>query len=411
MQQIRYLIVVVTIALVVNLLWAWSGAAQQVSATVQEGDSLWKIAKRAYGRGSLWTLIADANGIDVANPRFLQVGERLIVPGMVTTFIAGFNSPRGLAFDGMGDLWVAEAGIGGDLLVETPVGPNCVGATGRVLKVDSERRIETVVDGLPSGVENQALSAQTGTLDCSSSDFYTVGTPGAVGLHGLLYTGGTLYMVQGAGGAPISSSLLQVGMDGLTPVASFGPFEQENNPDGAEIDSNPWAAAAAPNGFYATDAGGNTLYRVSQDGTLSPLFAWTDNPVPTALASDADGNAYVSFLTHVPFEVGTSSVVKVTPAGEVTILTGGLTMVVGLTWGPDGALYAVELGSELTERGIPPQTGRLVRVGLDGSMSVVAEGLNYPTFATMGPDDAIYVAVNSAFSPPGTGAVIRIALP
>ncbi|MFQ5794504.1 MAG: alpha/beta fold hydrolase [Candidatus Bipolaricaulia bacterium] len=47
---------------------------------VQAGDSLWKIAEQFYGDGTQWAVIAEANGIDVENPRGLRVGELLIIP-------------------------------------------------------------------------------------------------------------------------------------------------------------------------------------------------------------------------------------------------------------------------------------------------------------------------------------------
>ncbi|MFQ5796284.1 MAG: HEAT repeat domain-containing protein [Candidatus Bipolaricaulia bacterium] len=47
---------------------------------VQPGDSLWTVAEKVYGNGFKWTVIAEANGIDVENPRGLRVGEWLIIP-------------------------------------------------------------------------------------------------------------------------------------------------------------------------------------------------------------------------------------------------------------------------------------------------------------------------------------------
>jgi LysM repeat protein len=46
---------------------------------VQPGDSLWKLALRSLGRGTLWTAIARANPA-VANPNHLRPGENLVLP-------------------------------------------------------------------------------------------------------------------------------------------------------------------------------------------------------------------------------------------------------------------------------------------------------------------------------------------
>lgn len=45
---------------------------------VKKGDTLWELAKKYYGSGSKWKVIADKNG--VKNPRNLQIGTKLIIP-------------------------------------------------------------------------------------------------------------------------------------------------------------------------------------------------------------------------------------------------------------------------------------------------------------------------------------------
>jgi nucleoid-associated protein YgaU len=45
---------------------------------VNKGDSLWIIAKRLYGEGSAWTLLAKVN--DIENPSFLKIGQELALP-------------------------------------------------------------------------------------------------------------------------------------------------------------------------------------------------------------------------------------------------------------------------------------------------------------------------------------------
>ena len=45
---------------------------------VNKGDSLWIIAKRLYGEGSAWTLLAKAN--DLSDPNKLRIGQELSLP-------------------------------------------------------------------------------------------------------------------------------------------------------------------------------------------------------------------------------------------------------------------------------------------------------------------------------------------
>jgi nucleoid-associated protein YgaU len=45
---------------------------------VNRGDSLWIIARKVYGQGSSWTLLAKAN--DLSNPNSLRIGQKLSLP-------------------------------------------------------------------------------------------------------------------------------------------------------------------------------------------------------------------------------------------------------------------------------------------------------------------------------------------
>lgn len=48
--------------------------------TVVKGDTLWNIAKKYYGNGSKYTIIADANGEKIKNPNLIYVGQVLTIP-------------------------------------------------------------------------------------------------------------------------------------------------------------------------------------------------------------------------------------------------------------------------------------------------------------------------------------------
>jgi nucleoid-associated protein YgaU len=45
---------------------------------VNRGDSLWIIARKVYGQGSSWTLLAKAN--DLRDPNKLRIGQELSLP-------------------------------------------------------------------------------------------------------------------------------------------------------------------------------------------------------------------------------------------------------------------------------------------------------------------------------------------
>jgi nucleoid-associated protein YgaU len=57
-----------------------AGASAGRTYTVQKGDSLWKIAKAMYGKGSDWTRIHEANKDLIHDPDVIQPGWTLRIP-------------------------------------------------------------------------------------------------------------------------------------------------------------------------------------------------------------------------------------------------------------------------------------------------------------------------------------------
>lgn len=53
---------------------------QQRTYTVKKGDCLWNIAKKYYGKGSLYTKIYDANRDKIKNPNLIYPGQVLKIP-------------------------------------------------------------------------------------------------------------------------------------------------------------------------------------------------------------------------------------------------------------------------------------------------------------------------------------------
>ncbi|MBV9417782.1 MAG: ScyD/ScyE family protein [Solirubrobacterales bacterium] len=111
-------------------------------------------------------------------------------------------------------------------------------------------------------------------------------------------------------------------------------------------------------------------------------------------------------LTPFPIQVGAAQVFKVDPdTGQFRVFADGLTTVLGLAFGQDGALYVLETS---VGPGFPaPMRGQIVRI--KGShRTTIATGLDLPTALTVGPDGNLYVSANGFGAPPGVGEVLKI---
>jgi LysM repeat protein len=55
---------------------------KETTYTVKKGDCLWNIAKKFYGKGSMYTKIYEANKNKIKNPNIIQVGQVLTIPSV-----------------------------------------------------------------------------------------------------------------------------------------------------------------------------------------------------------------------------------------------------------------------------------------------------------------------------------------
>jgi hypothetical protein len=318
----------------------------------------------------------------------------------VEVVASGLDNPRHVAIGPHGDIYVAEAGRGGDPATsrscfDSAEGPSCTGATGAVTRI--ERRHgdqERIVTGLAS--------------------FAPAGGGSAIGPHGIFAAGHSVYVTNGGPTAPtrgeppavvlrdptltaeepvsrLFGRVLEIEDDGdVDSVADVWAFERANNPDAAVgnalVDSNPVDVLADARRLLVPDAGGNTLLRVSRRGRISvlSLFPNVDTPgpgggiipmqaVPTGVVLGPDGAYYVSQLTGFPFPVGGSRVFRVDrDTGERTDYATGFTNVIDLDFGRDGTLYVLEIDRDSflgpsTDGGlwkVPPGGGTPERIGL-----------------------------------------------
>ncbi|MCW2736008.1 ScyD/ScyE family protein [Nocardioides sp.] len=345
----------------------------------------------------------------------------------------GLDNPRQLSFDGH-DLYVAEAGTGGDLACRTgPEGGEvCMGESGSVTKIDwwGQRRVLT---GLPS------MAAPNGTRALGPADIAVDD-----GRYALLMALGADPALRDEAGVPEFAQQFGTllggtlrgrdhswrrgghGSHGYGPrvLADVSGYEADANPDGAQVDSNPVGLWSGRHGWVVADAGGNDVLGVGWWGDVSTLGVFPtrlvppppflppgDIPmdaVPTSAVLGPDGALYVSQLTGFPFPPNGANIWRLVPGQAPTVYASGLTNVTDLAWSRDG-LYAVQLsdaGLLTVPEGQPP-TGSLVRIGSDGGHETVAAGLVAPYGLALSERSA-YVTTCSVC--PGAGEVVRISL-
>lgn len=343
----------------------------------------------------------------------------------VDVIATGLVSPRGIAFAPNGGLYVTEAGSGGPgTLCTPPPDPGalrCYGETGALTRIDTAGLWPPVrvITGLPSvAAQPPGSGFANGPVDVSFHGMQA---------HILLGWGGDPALRNGMGpkSGLLGSLLRSLPSGRYDTLADVTTNEVLRNPAGGAVDTNPYGVVALPGRRVVADAGSNALVEISGGGAAptpatmrtlwvvprAPAPPGSVEPVPTSVAQGPDGWLYVGELTGAPFFRGAARVHRVSPdGGTATVYASGLTAVVDIAFGQDGALYVVEIASGLVPGpGANPGVGagRLLRIPPGGGApDVVLGGLVFPAGVAVGPDGALYVT-NFGVSP-GGGQVLRI---
>ncbi|MFN8485721.1 MAG: ScyD/ScyE family protein [Anaerolineae bacterium] len=333
---------------------------------------------------------------------------------------SGLDNPRGLALAQNGRLFVAEAGRGGaGPCVDTPEGRVCFGMSGALTEVDLARNTQRrVITGLPSLADPDGSNAigPVGVSLLNPSDVAVIvgygGPPDQrVPAFGPL-GGGLGQLMHGAVGR------------GFRPAGDVSGYEGKANPDGGEVDSDPYAVLRLFGKSIVADAGGNDLLQV-QDGQVTTLAVFPDRmvdappflglppgaqipmqAVPTSVVQGPDGAYYVGQLTGFPFPKGGANVYRV-PAegGAPTVYASGFTNIISIAFGADGSLYVLEIAKNGLTSNDP--TGALIKVAKDGTRTEIASaGLMSPGGLALGMDGSFYVSNHG--TTPGGGTVVHI---
>lgn len=170
---------------------------------------------------------------------------------------------------------------------------------------------------------------------------------------------------------------------------------------------SPWAISPFLDGYAVSDPDNDVVRYVDGDivqtlngSTTEDLqmtdMGWVAFNHPTGLATDEDGNLYISDTLQ-------GAIRRVTPEGDVTTYASGLTEPMGLCW-KDGVLYVAETGAN---RIVKVENGQVVTVagsGTEGLGDGAADQAMFsmPEGVTVDESGAVYV------SDTGNSAVRRI---
>jgi hypothetical protein len=350
------------------------------------------------------------------------MSETLVTPQIsrIEVLASNLDSPRKLSFGPDGALYVTEAGRGGtgaSIPAPQPGAFLSYGATGAITRIQNGD-VERVVTGLPS----LALPDGSDASGVSDIEFDADGNAYAiVGLASNPANRDTILKV------PDFSHLIAIDSfengGSWTRLRDFGAYEQNNNPDGQNVDTNLFDLLIEDNTAYVIDAGANALLSQRAFGgepTLESVFSTittTDpltgeevvrQPVPTSIAVGPDDALYVGQLTGFPFQAETAQVFRINGEGQPEVYAGGFTHISDLAFDESGGLYVLEYDADGMLTG--SDEGALIYVSPDGKTrtTIADDELINPTGLEIGSDGNIYIS-NKGFTA-GEGEVLKLSL-
>lgn len=320
-------------------------------------------------------------------------------PSGVEVLANSLTNPRGFTWGPDGMLYLALAGNGGEtqLAFDGTPAPFFVGPSSSVATV-ADGCATPVAEGLGS-----ALWSDAGWI---------------WGAMDVAFLGDQLYVLLGAGSDIGGNGIYRVLDDGSVElVVDLGAWLTANPPAFTPPDYDPTGSwfdlESDGEKFWVSEAVGGYLLTVTPDGEVTVMADLSEgHMVPTGVALDGEGGAYVGFETSAPYVDGSSKVVHVAADGTVSDFWTGLTVVTDVVMGPDGVLYAAEMatGNTETEPYLTPNSGMVVKMTGAGTAAPVLTDLDAPVYLGFGADGLLYLTLPafSADAGVGHGSLVRV---
>jgi hypothetical protein len=272
--------------------------------------------------------------------------KRDAAPTGAHLFVTGLEGAFGSTVGRGGMLFVAEA------------------AVGRIARIDPRTgRVTTFASGLP-------VNALAGG-----------------GVKDVAFIGNTAYALVSlvtpeVGGSDVDGIYRVDGPNRSTIVADIGAFNRANPPQTDFFVATGVLFALEPyrDGFLVTDGHLNRVLYVTRDGEIS-VFRAFDNIVPTGLYLSGQ-TVYMTEAGPLPHLPQNGKVVAFGPKSTmVTTIASGARLAVDVELDGGRTLFALSQGVwHGVQAGEPalPNTGALMRVDRDGSLTTIIDGLNQP---------------------------------
>ena len=328
-------------------------------------------------------------------------------PYRARTLVTGLENPRGLTIAPNGNLVLSEAGRGGSgpCILAGSGNTLCYGTTGAVGQFDRSTNVYSrALANLPS------LAVQSSPLFPEGTGIQDLAFNGSGQLFGVFGFGANPTLIPAAGSPLFGRTVaIDLAAGSLTPLADIAGFEATQNPDGQDLNSNPFALVVRGDDTYVTDSGGNSLVKADAANQVSLVnvfpeelvstshlpfpFPFPEVPaqaVPTGMTIGPDGALYITQLSGFPFAPGSADVFRYDFTNPVTRFAGGFSNLIDIAAGPDDALYLLQYSNDF----FGPPSGSVLKLGLDGSVRTIFDDLVSPTGLAVGRDGTIYVANN-----------------